>query len=251
MVSASAGAGVQGSYVPTLSCPGCRHAMTPVELQRNPGGSLTVDLCADCQALWFDSFESVQLTPGGTLDLFRAIHAATPGVRRALPAQLPCPRCDTLLALTQDLQHATRFSYYRCRYGHGRLTPFFQFMREKNFIRPLEPAELKRLKTSVQTIRCASCGAPVDIERSTVCRYCQAPIVALDPDAVEKALHELDAAERQRVTPDPDRIGDGIVALARLDREMNEARRRDRSAIDGIDLIGVGLSALGSFLRWP
>jgi hypothetical protein len=90
----------------------------------------------------------------------------------------------------------------------------------------------------------------VDIERSTVCRYCQAPIVALDPDAVEKALHELDAAERQRVTPDPDRIGDGIVALARLDREMDDARRRDGAEIAGIDLVGIGLSALGAFLRW-
>jgi hypothetical protein len=106
------------------------------------------------------------------------------------------------------------------------------------------------LKASVRTIRCASCGAPVDIERSTVCRYCQAPIVALDPDAVEKALRELDAAERQRVTPDPDRIGDSIVALARLDREMADARRRNGAEIAGIDLVGIGLSALGAFLKW-
>ena len=155
-----------------------------------------------------------------------------------------------LLALTQDLQHTTRLTYYRCRYGHGRFTPFFQFLREKNFVRPLAPAELERLKASVRTIRCASCGAPVDIERSTVCRYCQAPIVALDPDAVEKALHELDEAEHQRVTPDPDRIGDSIVALARLDLEMEDARRRNGAEIAGIDLVGIGLSALGVFLKW-
>jgi len=224
--------------------------MTPVDLDRKPGGKLTVDLCGDCQSIWFDSFESAQLTPGATLDLFRAIHAAQPAAPRALPSQLPCPRCDTLLALTHDLQHATRFAYYRCRYGHGRLTPFFQFLREKNFVRPLDPAELERLKASVRTIRCASCGAPVDIERSTVCRYCQAPIMALDPDAVEKALHDLDAAERQRVAPDPDKIGDSIVALARLQREMDDARRRDGAEINGIDLVGIGLSALGAFLKW-
>jgi phage FluMu protein Com len=224
--------------------------MAPLDLDRKPGGKLTVDLCGDCQAIWFDSYESVQLTPGATLDLFRAVHAATPATSRALSAQLSCPRCETLLALTQDLQHATRFMYYRCRYGHGRFTPFFQFLREKNFIRPLDAGELERLKASVRTIRCASCGAPVDIERSTVCRYCQAPIVALDPDAVEKAIHELDAAERQRVTPDPDRIGDGIVALARLDREMADARRRNGAEIAGIDLVGIGMSALGAFLKW-
>ena len=224
--------------------------MAPLDLDRKPSGKLTVDLCGACQAIWFDSFESAQLTPGATLDLFRTIHTAQPATSHALSLQLPCPRCETLLALTYDLQHTTRLTYYRCRYGHGRFTPFFQFLREKNFIRPLDPAELERLKASVRTIRCASCGAPVNIERSTVCGYCQAPIVALDPEAVEKALHELDAAERQRVTRDPDRIGEGIVALARLERQMDDARRRDGAEIAGIDLVGIGLSALGVFLKW-
>ena len=224
--------------------------MATLELDRKPSGKLTIDLCGACQAIWFDSFESAQLTPGATLDLFRAVHTALPEAPRPMSPQLPCPRCETLLALTHDLQHTTRLTYYRCRYGHGRFTPFFQFLREKNFVRPLDPRELERLKASVRTIRCSSCGAPVDIERSTVCRYCQAPIVALDPDAVEKALRELDAAERQRVTPDPDRIGDSIVALARLDREMADARRRNGAEIAGIDLVGIGLSALGAFLKW-
>jgi phage FluMu protein Com len=224
--------------------------MATLELDRKPSGKLTIDLCGACQAIWFDSFESAQLTPGATLDLFRAVHTALPEAPRPMSPQLQCPRCETLLALTHDLQHTTRLTYYRCRYGHGRFTPFFQFLREKNFVRPLDPRELERLKASVRTIRCSSCGAPVDIERSTVCRYCQAPIVALDPDAVEKALRELDAAERQRVTPDPDRIGDSIVALARLDREMADARRRNGAEIAGIDLVGIGLSALGAFLKW-
>lgn len=224
--------------------------MRSLELDRKPDGTVTIDLCGTCQALWFDSFESAQLTPRATLELFRFIHATTPEMRRAMPADLPCPRCETLLALTHDLQHATRFVYYRCRYGHGRFTPFFQFLREKNFVRPLDAAELARLKESVRTIRCASCGAPVDIERSTVCPYCQAPITALDPDAVDKALRELDAAEQNRTTPDPDKIGDSIVALARLESEMEQARKRERADIVGIDLVGLGLSALGAFLRW-
>jgi hypothetical protein len=224
--------------------------MTSLDLARRPGGSLTVDLCATCQAIWFDTYESLQLSPAGTLELFRAIHAIPATARRPLPSLLPCPRCETVLAPTQDVQHTTHFSYFRCRYGHGRFTPFFQFLREKNFIRPLDPNELERLKASVKIIRCASCGAPVDIERMTVCGYCQAPIVALDPDAVQKTLAEIDAAERRNTTPDPDRIGDGIVALARLESQMAAARRRERAGVDGIDLIGVGLSALGAFLHW-
>jgi hypothetical protein len=222
--------------------------MTPFALERKPIGAVEVDLCGGCQAIWFDTYESLQLTPGGTLALFRAIHETPAGPRRPLPAHLPCPRCDTLLALTHDVQHATRFVYYRCRYGHGRLTPFFQFLREKNFIRPLDARELARLKAAVRTIRCASCGAPVDVERATVCTYCRAPIMALDPDAVQKTLVEMDAAERRR--SDPDRRGDGIVALARLEREMAEARRRENADVLGIDLIDVGFSALARLLRW-
>ena len=223
--------------------------MTSLDFARRPSGTETIDLCSDCQALWFDAFESAQLTPGATLDLFRVIHTTTPQTRRAIPAELPCPRCETLLAFTHDLQHATRFAYYRCRYGHGRFTPFFQFLREKNFVRPLDPAELARLKESVRTIRCASCGAPIDIERSTVCGYCHAPIMVLDPEAVDKALHELTTAEQQRITPNADVRGDSIVALARLESEMERERQRDGARL-GIDLVGLGLSALGKVLKW-
>jgi hypothetical protein len=223
--------------------------MTSLDLDRKPDGKETIDLCGECQALWFDAFESTQLTPGGTLELFRVIHQTTPGTRHALPTKLPCPRCETLLDFTQDLLRTTRFAYYRCRYGHGRFTPFFQFLREKNFVRALDSAELARLKETVRTIRCASCGAPVDIERSTACAYCHAPIMALDPDAVEKTLRELTVSEQKRMTPDPDKIGDGIVALARLESEMERARRQDRAEI-GIDLVGVGFSALATFLKW-
>lgn len=223
--------------------------MRSVELDRKPDGKVTIDLCGDCEAIWFDTFESTQLTPGATLELFRVIHATAPDTRLAMPAELPCPRCETLLAYTHDLQHATRFAYYRCRYSHGRFTPFFQFLREKSFVRPLDAAELARLKESVRTIRCESCGAPVDLERSTVCAYCQAPIMVLDPDAVQKALRELTSAEQQRITPDPDKLGDSIVAIARLESEMERARRADR-AERGIDLVGIGLTALGAFLKW-
>ena len=45
--------------------------MTSLDFARRPSGTETIDLCSDCQALWFDAFESAQLTPGATLDLFR------------------------------------------------------------------------------------------------------------------------------------------------------------------------------------
>ncbi len=141
--------------------------MKATGFERRPVGSLVIDLCVDCQVLWFDPMESPQLSPAATLELFRTINDARPEVRRTLPRSMACPRCDSPLALTQDLQHTTRFSYYRCLRGHGRLTPFFQFLREKNFIRPVPPEELERLKSLVKIVRCSSCGAPIDLAKST------------------------------------------------------------------------------------
>ena len=168
--------------------------MQPVALDRHLHGTLTVDVCAGCHALWFDVTESLQLSPAGTLQLFRTISDAGPvhGDRTGSP--LPCPRCDTPLTHTQDLQHTTRFAYYRCRHGHGRYTPYVQFLREKNFIRQVSPADLERLKKLVRIVRCSSCGAPIDLERQTACGYCRAPIAILDQEAVARTLRELDHA---------------------------------------------------------
>lgn len=229
-------------------CPGCRMPMRRVDLERQHHGRVDVDLCNACQALWFDALESLHLSPGGTLALFRAIHEARPEARRALPARVPCPRCDTPLTLTHDLQRTTRFSYYRCRHGHGRFTPFFQFLREKDFVRPVPPDELERLKKLVRIIRCSSCGAPVDLERATACGYCRAPIVVLDPDAVTKALRQLDTAEARRTrTAHSDPHAAGILEAARFAREMKREQARTGEG-SMVDLVSVGLGVLAAAL---
>jgi len=222
--------------------------MRQLDLDRQHHGRVTVDLCNACQALWFDALESLHLSPVGTLALFRAIHEARPETRRALPSRVSCPRCDTSLTLTQDLQRTTRFSYYRCRHGHGRFTPFFQFLREKDFVRPVPPDELERLKKLVRIIRCSSCGAPVDLERATACGHCRAPIVVLDPDAVTKAIRQLDAAETRRTrTAHPDHNPAGILEAARFEREMKlEQARMGQGSM--VDLVSVGIGVLTAAL---
>jgi hypothetical protein len=213
--------------------------MERLALERKPLGAVDVDLCQDCQAIWFDAHESLQLTPAAVLALFRAMQAAVARERHPLPERLACPRCETPLARTQDLQRTTRFTYWRCPRGHGRLTPFAQFLREKDFIRPLDDAELARLKSAVRVIRCASCGAPVDLERSTACGYCRSPIVALDPDAVVRRQDELSAAA-SRKAPDAGALMDAMIAL---DRE-----RRMADVLGGqapvVDLLELGAGAL-------
>ena len=213
--------------------------MRSLVLDRQLIGTVTVDLCAGCQGIWFDAFESVQLTAAATIELFRAIHAAGTGERRSLPVSMHCPRCREPLGLTHDVQRTTHFSYHRCPYGHGRFTPFFQFLREKNFVRPLADDELARLKQAVRVVRCPGCGAPIDLATTTACAYCHAPVAIVDPDAVAKTLAELSAAK-----PAPKRVDvDALAAQFALAQRSDEARQR-RDDAPAFDLIGACLDTL-------
>jgi DNA-directed RNA polymerase subunit RPC12/RpoP len=229
-----------------LTFPGCGRAMHSLALSRAALAPLSIDACDDCQALWFDATESQQLTPGAVIELFRAIASSQPTRRDAYPPLLPCPRCTTPLTVTQDLQHTTRFTYYRCRYGHGRFTPYVQFLREKNFIRPLDPAELGRLRAIVATVRCVSCGGPVPLDRSPVCPYCGAPVMLLDPQSVTKALDRLQEAETKRTAAEP-MSGDAPIAIANVERALAENRHQFEGE-SGIDLVMAGMHALRSLL---
>ncbi len=222
--------------------------MHSLELERKPLGKAVIDYCRDCQALWFDAFESVQLTPGATLALFEAIRAATPDARRPLPATLPCPRCREPMRLTHDLQRSTRFSYHRCPFGHGRFTPFVQFLREKDFIRPLPEAELARLKTYVRVVQCSSCGAPIDLATQAVCNYCRAPIAVLDPEAVARTVASLAESERKRGTIDPVAVADGLLAAGRYQREFERQMPVSFGADAAVDLVGAGLQVLAALV---
>jgi len=181
-------------------------------LDRKPHGKVQLDLCFACHGIWFDQYESAQLTPGAVIELFRAIHEHDDQPPRPLGDALKCPTCRDRLALTHDFQRTNRITYYRCPRGDGRLSTFFQFLREKEFVRDLTRAEIERLKATVKQVRCSSCGAPVDLGRDAQCGYCRAPISILDAEAVRKTLAELDAQERGRNLGDPREIVEGILA---------------------------------------
>lgn len=221
--------------------------MKSLALGCKPHGETTIDVCEGCHALWFDAFESVQLMPAAILELFRAVNAAKPPARRSLPSTMACPRCRRSLAETNDIRHSTRFTYWRCAQGHGRLTPFVQFLREKDFVRPLSPAEIERLRMHIRTIRCSGCGAAVDLKRDMVCSFCRSPIEALDPKAVAETLGALASAEAKRKHVDVDALADAILASQRQPvREPWSLADFDGAAAD---LVTAGASLLlrGSF----
>jgi uncharacterized protein YbaR (Trm112 family) len=213
--------------------------------ERRPVGSAELDLCFDCHAIWFDAWESVQLTPGSVIELFRLIHEHRDAPQRPLADASKCPRCTTPLALTHDIQRTTRITYYRCVHGHGRLTTFFQFLREKSFIRSLSGPEIDRLKVTIRQVRCSCCGGPVSVERDAACPYCRAPLSILDAEAVDKALAQLgdQEAERRR-KPDPTAAMDAALASQRFERTLAHIEGRPVNMNWGVDLVAEALGAL-------
>jgi len=211
------------------------------------GRAIVIDLCHPCQSFWFDAHESVHLSPGGTLALFRLIgeHAGRRPFSNADVAK--CPRCKARLRLTQDMQRATRFSYLKCPNDHGRLTTFFDFLREKDFIRPLTPEQLQELRQNVQTVNCSNCGAPVDVMRAAACGHCRSPLSMLDlkqAGALVEQLQRADTRERQPIDPALP------LALLRARREAEAAFPNDRGADwSPTDLVGAGLQAVASWLK--
>lgn len=221
--------------------------MVKQRFERLHHGEVILDLCFHCQGIWFDDFESVQITPGGIIELFKLIHQHRDDQRLALRDPLPCPRCNERLLHGLDVaKHGGRFNYHRCLQKHGRFTTFAQLMIEKGFVRQLSTAEIETLAARVGTVRCNGCGAPVDIRKDHACGHCRSPIAILDPAAVELALARYQQAEIKRTTPDMEMLADAII----LREKEKSQRQRDRK-LNGSDTVELGdLIASGVDLVW-
>ena len=204
-----------------MRCSSCNSAMERVTLASHMGTPVEIDVCWPCRVIWFDNLESASLSAGSVIELFKRIHMARDGNRNLLKNVTCCPICATTLKNTSDLGKSGRFTYARCENCHGRLISFVQFLREKNFIRTLQPHEISNLSVTVKQIRCSSCGGPINLESDKACTHCGAAISVLDEVAVEKALAVLQAKEMQRNTLDPSRLGDVIMVI-----EANASRNR-------------------------
>ncbi len=129
-----------------LKCPSCRADMAAVLLDAHYGATVQLDACHACHGLWADDRETLRLTPGATLQLFELIHDRRADARHPLATRLQCARCDLRLMDTHDRQRDTPFRYWRCGRRHGRFITFFDFLREKDFVRPLSPAQVAELR---------------------------------------------------------------------------------------------------------
>jgi hypothetical protein len=248
--------------LPTIACPNCRQAMQTQDLEKIDHGTVQVELCFGCAGIWFDHLASLQLAPAAVIELFKEIHEHPDAGRQTAASHLKCPRCSDELALSFDLCKSGRFSYYRCLRGDGRFTPFFQFLREKQFVRSLTAAELERIRSQVRQVTCSQCGAPIDLEHESQCRYCHAPVSLLDPEAVEKAMRMWsDAENRRHLAPTPEALQDALLRVQHTQQSASAggllgsrimmAGIGTRGGAGGLgqDLVSLGIYAIGRLFQ--
>ena len=182
-------------------CTNCSTLMSLYTLPGHYNQRVELDVCHDCNAIWFDQWESSQLSPDGTVALFQLINergGTSSSASSKFGEGLRCVSCGTGMRLTNDRVKNTRFAYQSCPKGHGRFTTFYNFLAEKQFVRELTQQERAKLAASVQQIKCSSCAAPVNIGRTDACEYCRAPVSVFDRDAAKKAIdHYLQERHKQ------------------------------------------------------
>ena len=149
------------------------------------------------------------------------------------------------------MQRSTRFEYVRCPNDHGRLITFFDFLKEKDFVKPLTKQQTAELRKNVQTINCSNCGAPIDLAKRSDCGHCGSPLSMLDMQQAERLIAQLREADRTDKPIDP------ALPLA-----LERARRQTESVFEGLEgragwdveigslgLVGAGLSQLIRLLK--
>jgi hypothetical protein len=174
-----------------MNCPGCNNAFSEMTLDARFGDDVRVQTCTTCQSFWFALYKDLQLSAASTLKLMKFIGEHPPSGVIQLAQDLRCPVCATRLLLTNDQQRATKFAYWRCGQEHGKFIGFVDFLREKDYIHPLTPQQVEQLRQNVQTVSCSHCGAPIDLNQTSVCACCGSPLSLLDMQHPQLLLEEL------------------------------------------------------------
>jgi len=230
-----------------MKCPNCPVPMTDWTLSTRLATQLTIDVCTPCQAFWFDEHKDLQLSPASTLQLMKYIGEHSSSPKPALAALLRCPTCPAHLTLAHNMARNVRFVYWQCPSQHGHFISFFEFLKEKNFIRPLSPVEIQRLRESVNSVNCSSCGAFIDLQNNSTCPYCHSPVSILDLKEQQQMLAQLqEAAEPKPVDPTlPLKLA---MAKADLSAPFQDHDAQWWEDARSGDLVQAGLNAVARWL---
>jgi hypothetical protein len=130
------------------------------------------------------------------------------------------------------------------------LTSFFDFLRQKNLIRPLLPDQVAELRQNVQTINCANCGAPVDLGKESSCAHCGTTLSIVDLKQAGTVIEQLRAAARPAGAVDPDLPLRLAAARRDVDRAFAAMAKEswESSGSKPIDLLREGLTVISRWL---
>jgi uncharacterized protein with PIN domain len=157
--------------------------------------AVEIDVCHQCNGIWFDPQESARLDDEAVVQLFDLVHQRGGTAARPTAADRHCPRCDQPLQPANIAIGQAQVRYWQCPSGHGRHATFLQLLFEKEFVRPLSGDEVARLPAMTRGVRCAECGGTVD-PRGSGCANCSTPLMVLDRGRVHAVLQRYVAARR-------------------------------------------------------
>lgn len=184
--------------------------MQQITVDGTLGRAVDVVYCLTCRAFWFEQFETLQLTRGSTLQIMKLIGERASAPAAPLPTLSYCPHCASRLQLAHDRQRNTPFQYWCCENGHGRFEAFIDFLREKEFVRPLTTEQMKELRENIQTISCSQCGASIDLTHDTACPHCGAALSILDAKKIADIVHSAPTGTPKPGGVDPAKIADAL-----------------------------------------
>ncbi len=184
------------------ACGNCGAAMRDLQLAGHYGSTVTIDICQDCDLVWFDDVETARLSGPGMLDLIGEMASAQRLPHRTLNATIACPRCAGPVRSVHNRSRWGASKQLACLKRHGAYQSFAQFLAEKGLTRPMSSADRARLLQRDGEIHCINCGAQIDADAKQ-CRWCESIPALVDVARLAASLDPEEALNRQAVHATP------------------------------------------------
>jgi hypothetical protein len=179
---------------PTIACGNCRQPMQALMLPGHYESQVEIDVCGNCDLVWFDFTETAQITGPALLDLIGLMAKSQTLPHEMLHARTACPRCGDKVKVVHNQSRWGRSTQLQCVKRHGAYQSFAQFLGEKGLLRPMSRVDRARLVRDRGHIDCVNCGARIDTADET-CRFCRSVPSLLDVARLARALDPHDMLE--------------------------------------------------------
>jgi hypothetical protein len=183
---------------PLLACGNCRAPMQRLALAGHYTQRVDLDLCRNCDLVWFDGTETAQLSGPALLELIGAMAAARALPHELLKSDARCARCDGALQIVHNQSRWGRSSQLQCKRRHGAYQSFAQFLQEKGLLRPMSLVDRAKLLRERGGVECVNCGGAIGKD-DELCPWCRSIPSLLDVARLARALDPLETIEPPKV----------------------------------------------------